>query len=1045
MNEEPITQPSEDFEISDSIEYDINGEVRAVGKKVKRIIMFTVLNENELDGLDAFYDDFIEEIQLRDVFDNDNLKSPHDGSYSYAFHIYYQSFYGDGVLDYIDGDSFRGGFKNSLYLSYKTALQEIYRWYENYEIKQVIITGLAAEELKVPESSHFMQKGCHENFKKGPYFVVGSKTKKNCFWIAVSIASKKEPSKELLTINKRKSDNGYKLKKKLNHLNYDSPTSNTIKELANHYGRSIEIYDSNLKLKEKYDSIDGKNLKKDSIKIMDIDGHAFALNSLNFVKKNYPDLISEKYIEEQSEKEFKPIKFDEIGYERKRTSIDKIISWDLETTTKLFQSRQIPYMCGYAFKDEDEKIKFKSFEGEGCIRAWMEELYENRFFFNNYTLFAHNGSKFDILFLLYNYLHVDNSKWIISNLCYHNNRVINLKIFSKDRKCNLSFLDSYLFLCGSLDRVGNELHIKHLKKKDVDHSKICFENYTQFPELKEYFVNDVVGLYEIVEIYGKTCLETNGLDLTRFMTGPSLAMNGFLKNYYDVKRTPLFTPSIQFDDYIRFGYEGGRNEAFTIGKKTGKFIYLDYTSLYPYVGTFDLPYGRGEFLDLKKLQFFIKDGLLQDDFFGFVRVKVKHTKFELEKLNLIGFKSEKHQNRLIFPFLENAIEKVMFSEVIKFAQKNNLNYEFEFLDAIKYQKSPVLRKYFQENFEKRKEAKKRGNDAEVQKRKIDMNSTYGKTGESIKNRKTVKISKKVPDFRKHLKEGNLISLLKTDKYYYEEFFQHEIGKFCCVGIAAAITAYAQLQLFKFMNDLTKLGYFPEYCDTDSVVVDKFSFKNHPDLKEKYSKEDGINLGELKNEFEDKAKKALPKDEFEKLKKNDELYFDQLIILGNKSYIFTRKIGNVLIKSQAQKGISESLRPKLEDYEKIIEKKVFTPGFEDEKKIISEIIEIDGKETKKVYVNNNQIKEELINGKKRKYYEEEYEVNGKKKIRKCCPKEVGQTLFRTSLNNILIENKELQGIRIEHIKKNINLKYYKGVYSEDEIKKFGYSKVKPLKI
>jgi hypothetical protein len=1032
------------LEISNTSEYDITGRVKAVGIKVKKQVSITILDEEELELVDTYFNEFFEEIQMRDVFDNDNLKSPKEGNYSYAFHIYYQSYYGGGEMDFIVGDSFRGGFKSSLYLSYRTAMQELYRFFENYEIMQIIITGFGAEELKLPELGNFMQNGNYSSFTKHPYFAVGSRTRKNCFWNAVAIATSKI-SRELLTNNKKKSDYGCKLKKKMNHTDLDAPDEKSLKELANHFNRSIEIYDSLLKLKKKVDSFDGKNLKKDSIKIMELDSHAFALLPLKKIKDDYADLINEREVPIQVDRQFKLIEFDRQAYLRKKTSIKKIITWDLETTTKLFTSKQITYLCGYAYEWND-KIKFKSFEGEGCIGKWMEELFEERYFFNNYTLFAHNGSKFDILFLLYEYLHLDVSKWIIQNVCYHNGRIINLKIISKDKVCHLSFLDSYLFLCGSLERVGNELLPKndeHNKKKNVDHWKICFENYKEFHELKPYFESDVVGLFKIIKIYSKTCLETNDLDLTRFCTGPALAVNSFLKNYYNPLFTPLYNPSIEFDNYIRHDYEGGRNEAFMIGKKTGKFAYLDVTSLYPYVGTFNLPFGKGDFFNTERLKNFIKNGKLTDDFFGFVQVKIKHTKIDEKQMNLIGFKSEEHQNRLIFPFFKNATQKVMFSEVIKFAQSEQLNYEFEFISGIKYDKAPVLKKFFEENFQKRKEAKLKGNDAEAQKRKIDMNSVYGKWGMKIVNRKSIKVSRTVPDFRKELKEGNLIALLKSDKYYYQEFFQHDIGKTCCISIAAAITAYAQLHLFKFMNEISRLGYHPDYCDTDSVIVDKFSFKNHPDLKKKFALNDGINLGEFKNEFEDKAKKSLKKEVFEELKKNDDLYFDNLIILGNKSYIISRKIGDVIIKSQAQKGISESLRPKLEEYEKILEKKIYVPGFENKDQFFKECVDMDNKKIEKNYAPQQNVKEEIIDGKKRKYFEEEYECHGKKKIRKCCLKEVGQILFRTNLNNILIEHKESQGIKIDYVKKKINLKYYKGIYSNEEIKKNGYSRIIPF--
>lgn len=42
---------------------------------------------------------------------------------------------------------------------------------------------------------------------------------------------------------------------------------------------------------------------------------------------------------------------------------------------------------------------------------------------------------------------------------------------------------------------------------------------------------------------------------------------------------------------------GGRCDIYHQGIFDGKFYYYDFTSLYPYVSTFELPYGKPEYIE----------------------------------------------------------------------------------------------------------------------------------------------------------------------------------------------------------------------------------------------------------------------------------------------------------------------------------------------------------------------------------------------------------------------------------------------------------------
>jgi len=102
--------------------------------------------------------------------------------------------------------------------------------------------------------------------------------------------------------------------------------------------------------------------------------------------------------------------------------------------------------------------------------------------------------------------------------------------------------------------------------------------------------NDIVALYEIIDIFSKNMFELENLNITSVSTISSLSLKSFLSNYYDKNLTPIHIP--RHDNYldIKNAYYGGRVEVF---KNYSENIYIyDIVSLYPSCMLKDLPIGE---------------------------------------------------------------------------------------------------------------------------------------------------------------------------------------------------------------------------------------------------------------------------------------------------------------------------------------------------------------------------------------------------------------------------------------------------------------------
>jgi hypothetical protein len=244
----------------------------------------------------------------------------------------------------------------------------------------------------------------------------------------------------------------------------------------------------------------------------------------------------------------------------------------------------------------------------------------------------------------------------------------------------------------SLEQLCRELKVEHQKLTEtVCHDDITLQNYMTFPELKTYLSHDVKGLLESMLIFSKQIYDELKIDVTRCYTGASLGKTCFFRKYYNHKRYPVYTMSDKHDKFIRDGYFGGRVECFYLLEiKDKKIYYYDFTSLYPSEGRRHLPYGKPEEI------LFNNSPTIPKDFFGFVRCLVKTKDTQALPIHACIM-----NGRLTFPIFETWTEIHCFSEEINYDQ-----YEYQFIEGLKFKKATFMAKLFTDCFEKKRHVRK---------------------------------------------------------------------------------------------------------------------------------------------------------------------------------------------------------------------------------------------------------------------------------------------------------------------------------------------------
>lgn len=419
----------------------------------------------------------------------------------------------------------------------------------------------------------------------------------------------------------------------------------------------------------------------------------------------------------------------------------RIGAYDLEATPNgvegdMFRAYRLSFAYNVVEKNKFKRIKTVTFGGKDCINKWFDWLYENRDELAGYTLYAHNGGKFDVLLLLNDYILKDTSRWVLEegSLIVLNGAYLSFCLTSKEGEIDkinsidhkktstkhlkksiqkkkekggdgiesiLTFRDSMRLLPGSLKKLCDEFDVEHKKLSEVVNFEEvnitnCFGGHINShrpfsdPKFKIELCNyvycnyDVIGLLEILNKFSKSVYDAcEGINITDCITGASLSKKHYFNNFYDKKLTPVYNLSNKFDEFCRAGYFGGRCEAFYIGEMKKKLYYYDFTSLYPDVGRCRLPYGEPKEVEeyvIDRWNEWYKSGRFMNlsPIRGIVKVRVKTKNYDALPLHAC-----KDNHRLTFAHFGEWTELTMWYRELEYGIGLDI-YEYELIAGIEF-------------------------------------------------------------------------------------------------------------------------------------------------------------------------------------------------------------------------------------------------------------------------------------------------------------------------------------------------------------------------
>jgi len=704
--------------------------------------------------------------------------------------------------------------------------------------------------------------GVSTNFEilgNNDYRVISPKSITNCLYHAWTLCEEPQNLTQYVNNNRSLEQKARKLKQRLNPTLKGLSDMGTVQELCDYKHRSAIIYDSVFNVKA---TIQPKvDKKQPPIKLQFVNNHMLAcIPWSSFTDRKIQSRTDTIKVDSKKRDANKKI----IKHFSQKDYDDRIIVWDIEASRDECGNFKA-YAVGVAWEENGEQ-KIQIWFGLDCLIQFLDFLNDNFEKFDGWTLYAHNGGKFDIPvllregLLLYENFTIDVSKIVELNKSF-------IGFGLKKGDLSIKMKDSLRLLPQKLADLTKDFKVPHQKLTEtIKHEDITLANYNSeayYSKLHSYLTNDCLGLLEVLHKFSKSVYASTGINIQECYTGASLSKKNYFKNYYNQHKTPIYTLSDQMDQYIRKGYGGGRCEAFRINTKIeGKIYYFDFTSLYPATGCMRLPYGEPMAMTEIKPNTLLTASMISNHI-GFYNVMVKTIDFSKKPIH--GMKDE--TGRYIFPHFNNWTQlDAVFTQEIRLGLIKGI-YEYKFLDGYTFDAKPILKDFFTDAFNKKAEAKKAGDDAMALCYKIIANSGYGFWGLRTEGRDGIRVfydddGGVIP----LIKANKLLDLATYGKYTFARAFDDIGVKDFNVGIASAITSYARMQLWSAINDIESKGGEVYYCDTDSIITN-LNISEYPDIMKTYMWDGtGEALGALKNEIEEKVSKHFTKLKFKEIKK-----------------------------------------------------------------------------------------------------------------------------------------------------------------------------------
>lgn len=407
--------------------------------------------------------------------------------------------------------------------------------------------------------------------------------------------------------------------------------------------------------------------------------------------------------------------------------------------------------------------------------------------------------------------------------CIMNENVIYGLLIKKENKI-IEFRCSYRLLPISLKKIAIDfnlekkkmpypymfINLKSIEKNILTNEREFFNNC----EDHLMFLNCYYGLNMTLEEYTiKYCM--NDVEITKLFI--IFLKNVVIKYDIDIIKEKIFSISalsaklfskkfnynsvktkiqINYDDYIRRAYYGGRCEVFGNIKNGEKLYHFDFSGMYGQCMLEKMPNGDCTYVIKPENTFKA----------GFYDIIYKSKDMEFP---ILPHHSKKNGKL----FFTNGTNRGVywFEEINLFLENGG-----EIIEIV----SGVIFESFEKTFDRFVEEfnnyRNLGSSYKIF-GKLIINSLYGRLGMNIKNEKTIifKIDEKEKIFEKHdilsFSYYNNIGIATIES-------KDEYPKYSNIAMSAAITSKARIKLYKAFLDVIKNGGSIKYCDTDSIFA-----------------------------------------------------------------------------------------------------------------------------------------------------------------------------------------------------------------------------------
>lgn len=573
-------------------------------------------------------------------------------------------------------------------------------------------------------------------------------------------------------------------------------------------------------------------------------GFTYLIRHVNKYKYEYKNNILIKYTKETGTKLNSQTTL--VTHKNPNTNI---ITLDIECAN--IKGNLVPYAAGFY-----DGVDFTYEYGDRCINRLQSKLLIRRY--NKHIVYIHNIN-FDFIYLIkdlcnegysINITPTAGPNILKATISYFTD---NIRDTLRKTVSRLSFYDSYRLLPYSLSNQCKTFETPTVKGKFPFNfmdswDKITYIGPAPHPdyyidglpsdynpnilweakkETLKYLKDDCISLHQVLTTLSSKVTHDYGVKLSNCPSIASQAFSIYRTKFLGNNNIPFIKGSLA--QFIRKAYYGGEANVYS---PRGENLYsYDINSQYPYCMKKDMPL---TFTHVNTEPIYHYGEIDIDNFFGFIKVKVKSPK-DMH----IPFLCVHRDDRLIFPLGE--WEAVYFSEELKFAK--NLGYTFTTIEGYEFFKGTPFNDYVDHFYETKSKSLDPIDKAIA---KLMLNSLYGRMGmnEKTSEAKFFSIDQQVNyisldkgnsniEFLASINEDlDLYTINRDDKDSATETFRKSFSN---VAIAAAITAYARMEMYKYK---TIPGNECFYSDTDSV------FLQHP-LDPKYVNKE---IGKMKLEY-----------------------------------------------------------------------------------------------------------------------------------------------------------------------------------------------------